>query len=159
MSYTLYVTTWPELDRYRVGEPGRGYLECLRHGQLITNAMHDGKLPHIRFISIRPGEPDAPLWESGFLPGDVFDSGPEAVYACAYIAGISSSGGPSLIPEDRSLIALWLRFNARFLVERGVLEELDGNRLRLRRMPERNDLAIPVVDEAQKVFGKAAENH
>lgn len=144
MTYTLHVVTWPGLDTFMVGEPGRDYMDCYRRCQLIVAALHGGELPHIRCTSIKPGLGEAPLYR-GLLPGDVFPSGVAAVAACAADVDVQR-------PDDADAAEAWFAFAELSLVRCGVLEELDGGRLRVRKMPARNDLPRLVVDEVGEVL-------
>lgn len=144
MTYTLHVVTWPELDTFMAGEPGRDYMECYRHNEFIVRALHSGELPHIRHTAIKPGLGEAPLYR-GLLPGDVFTSGVSAVAACAAYADVQR-------PDDPGMAEAWFSFASLSLMRCGVLEELGGGRLRVRKMPARNDLPRLVVDEGQKVL-------
>src|ERR1044072_7190533 len=123
MTYTLHVVTWPGLDTFMVGEPGRDYMDCYRHNQLIVAALHCGALP----------------------PGGVFRSGVAAVAACAAYVGVQR-------PDDADAAEAWFAFAELSLVRHGVLEELDGGCLHVLKMPARNDLLWLLVDEVGEVL-------
>jgi len=55
-------------------------------------------------------------------------------------------------PDDADAAEAWFAFAELSLVRCGVLEELDGGRLRVRKMPARNDLPRLVVDEVGEVL-------
>lgn len=137
MNWTLHVIS-ADGTLFRVGEANRDYVACLNDSKPITSAMHDGRLPGLRGVIIQQ-DAAGPLYR-GLLPGDVFPSGVAAVAACAAHVDVQRPDGPAEA-------AAWFLLAERLLVRCGVLEELDDDALRLRKVPVRNDLPLLVVDE------------
>lgn len=152
MGHTLHVITRDVGgELFCVGAPERDYLECLRHGQRITAAMHRGDLPGVAAITIVRGGPRGPLY-GGLLPGDVFRGEVHAVAACAAHVGVRR-------PVGDADAELWFPLAAQALMRSGVLVDDEDGGLRLLRMPRRDDLPLLVVDEGAEVFRKISGNH
>lgn len=141
--WTLTVITKPAGGIYRAGPADRGYLECLAHARFITSALHDGRLPGIHTITIQ--RLAAPSWAGmaaggayapypGLLPGDEFDT-PEALTDA--VARHFGCEPPAELSDTAR--AGWVRIAVVMLQQNKRVERLEDGRLRLTRMPERQE--------------------